>query len=64
MKWLMRDKQSKTVNGPGATEGKCAEIPVLKTKDLFLQSREVMIQHNNEIYHLRLTKSGKLILNK
>ena len=56
--------QKPTEGGPDSKERKVKQIPVLKTKDLFLQSREVLIHHKEEIYHLRLTRSGKLILNK
>ena len=36
----------------------------LKSEDLFQDCREVLIEHGNETYRLRLTRSGKLILNK
>jgi hemin uptake protein HemP len=32
--------------------------------DLLQGSRELLIQHEGETYRLRLTKTGKLILNK
>ncbi len=32
--------------------------------ELLQGAREVLIQHGSEIYRLRLTKAGKLILNK
>lgn len=36
----------------------------LKTSDLFAGSREVMIEHNGELYQLRETSKGRLILTK
>ncbi|WP_437191756.1 hemin uptake protein HemP [Planctomicrobium sp. SH527] len=38
--------------------------PVLNSADIFRDTREVAIQHGEEFYRLRLTKSGKLILHK
>lgn len=38
---------------------------ILNSKDLFKDNnREVIIQHENQEYYLKLTKAGKLILNK
>jgi len=34
------------------------------TKQLFQTDSEVWIQHGGETYRLRITKAGKLILNK
>lgn len=34
------------------------------TADLFGAAREIEIEHNGEIYRLRITRQGKLILNK
>lgn len=39
-------------------------IKILKSEDIFTGSKEVVIQHNNSLYRLIITKSGKLILNK
>ncbi len=38
--------------------------PRLQAKILFSGSREVIIEHADEEYRLRLTKNGKLILTK
>lgn len=41
------------------------EPVVLNSKDLFPNdNREVLIRHESETYYLKLTKAGKLILNK
>lgn len=37
---------------------------VVRSEDLLQGQREVAIQHGEEIYRLRVTKTGKLILNK
>jgi hemin uptake protein HemP len=36
----------------------------IASRDLLGGSREVLIDHRGEIYRLRETRSGKLILNK
>ena len=36
----------------------------IDSRDLFEQTQEVTIRHNNEDYRLRLTGNGKLILTK
>ena len=47
--------------------GESALEPQLKTygsRDLFDGSREVGIEHGGSLYRLRITRQGKLILNK
>jgi len=39
-------------------------LRTIQSDDLLQGQREVFILHNGETYKLRLTKSGKLILNK
>ena len=36
----------------------------IRSEELFGMSRELEIQHQGELYVLRLTKLGKLLLNK
>ena len=36
----------------------------LQSSDLFAQGRELTIIHNSDVYKLRLTGNGKLILTK
>jgi hemin uptake protein HemP len=38
--------------------------PVVESSELFAGRNEVQIHHEGEVYRLRLTKNGKLILNK
>ena len=40
------------------------EIPTFDSEALFGQGRQVMIHHNADIYILRITRNGKLIMNK
>jgi hemin uptake protein HemP len=51
---------SKAVNG----DTKISCIKKLDTNKLFARDKEVMIEHQNEIYFLRITKQNKLILTK
>ncbi|WP_339758496.1 hemin uptake protein HemP [uncultured Hoeflea sp.] len=37
---------------------------VIESRSLFGESREVAIEHDGAIYRLKITKQGKLILNK
>lgn len=41
-----------------------AALRTLRSEDLLRGAREVLIEHGKETYRLRLTKAGKLILNK
>ncbi len=43
-----------------------AQFPVklISSENLFETSKEVLIQHRGEQYHLRLTRNDKLILTK
>lgn len=43
---------------------KLSRIKCLNTNQLFTNVKEVMIEHLNEIYILRITKQNKLILTK
>lgn len=37
---------------------------VIESRELFGQRKEVAIEHEGAIYRLKITKQGKLILNK
>ncbi len=39
-------------------------LPVLQAKQLFGDNREIVIEHDGERYKLRITRRGKLILQK
>jgi len=57
---------SLTVNGrlkPAAVAGRpSAPAQVIDSEALLGQAREVLILHNNRLYRLRVTMSGKLVL--
>lgn len=40
------------------------EAPILSTATLFAKRREIAIEHAGELYCLRITRNGKLILTK
>ena len=39
-------------------------LPTITSQELLLGGREIQIQHGQDIYLLRLTRNGKLILTK
>ncbi len=41
-----------------------SETRVVPSDDILQGSREVLIRHAEEVYRLRVTRSGKLILHK
>ncbi len=43
---------------------KNAQTTKLSSKKLFENNNELIIEHQNEIYYLRLTKQNKLVLTK
>jgi len=47
---------------PGPADG--ATIRIIPSAELFRGAREVLIQHGDEVYRLRLTRNGKLLLFK
>ncbi len=40
------------------------QIPLIDSSQLFGKSNEIMIRHEGAIYRLRITRNGKLIMNK
>jgi hemin uptake protein HemP len=40
------------------------ESGTIESAHLFGKRKEILIQHEGELYRLRITKNGKLILNK
>lgn len=39
-------------------------VRVLESKDLFEGSTEILIRHDGAVYRMKITRQGKLILNK
>lgn len=58
----------KTSNPPETPEPhrESSVVPArtVSSDDLFQGGHELLIEHHGEVYRLRLTKTGKLILNK
>ncbi len=48
----------------GETARVSPEVPVLDSSELFGHHKQIVIGHNDCRYVLRITKHGKLILNK
>jgi len=40
------------------------QIPLIDSSQLFGKEKEIMIRHEGAIYRLRITRNGKLIMNK
>ena len=49
---------------PDEPEPPVADCPVIPAETLFKDSREVWIDHHGERYKLRITRRGRLILQK
>ncbi|MFP4215774.1 MAG: hemin uptake protein HemP [Phycisphaerae bacterium] len=60
----MMDTRDETNRNPDPREARLARQGVIESSDLFAERNEVQIHHDGEVYRLRLTKNGKLILNK
>jgi len=58
------DTRGETNRNPDPREARLARQGVIESADLFAGRNEVQIHHDGEVYRLRLTKNGKLILNK
>lgn len=41
-----------------------AETRVLESADIFRGATEIMIRHDGVVYRMKITRQGKLILNK
>ncbi|WP_246660471.1 hemin uptake protein HemP [Nitratireductor sp. XY-223] len=48
----------------GRSEAGKAAVKTLKSQDLFQGARELGIEHHGALYRLKITRQGKLILNK
>lgn len=62
------DNQQDTANNlpphERTSNGNANATRSIPSEDLFRGQRELLIEHSGEIYRLRLTRNGKLILNK
>jgi hemin uptake protein HemP len=55
---------SMTGGGKAAPDRKEPGPRCVKVSDLLAGGREVLLEHEGQLYHLRLTANGKLILTK
>ncbi|MEO2021170.1 MAG: hemin uptake protein HemP [Pirellulaceae bacterium] len=51
-------------DGPGKSAESSKAIKVWQSAELFGEAKLVQIEHHGEVYQLRITRQGKLILNK
>ncbi|MFC5757696.1 MULTISPECIES: hemin uptake protein HemP [unclassified Rhizobium] len=61
---MMVEKPDTFKLAPPRNEAAAADIRVLESGDLFAGTNEIMIRHDGLIYRLKITRQGKLILNK
>lgn len=60
---MSEDETEPTASGVPA-EPRQDSARIVRSEDLLLGQREIIIRHGGEDYRLRLTRAGKLILNK
>ncbi|MFG0335431.1 MAG: hemin uptake protein HemP [Maioricimonas sp. JB049] len=58
------DEQPERSQPLDRTTDRAIDLRVVDSDELLRGDREVLIRHSDQIYRLRLTKSGKLILQK
>lgn len=53
-------------SGANSEPATARELPgdVVRSRELFGQQREILIEHEGELYRLRITRRNKLILQK
>ena len=56
-------RESESDRDRRSNAGKAA-VKTLKSQDLFQGARELGIDHHGALYRLKITRQGKLILNK
>lgn len=59
----MSQKEHDETSGDAAKR-RPTDSPVIDSAELFADRKEIHIRHGGELYRLRLTRNGKLILNK
>jgi hemin uptake protein HemP len=62
--WTPPVPQPTHVSLPADTSGNHVQRKQIRSDDLFSGQREVLIEHAGELYSLRHTSKGKLILTK
>ena len=62
---MSEEKSSPAAQAEGRGPPHRSEQPkVIDSHELFASRREVLIRHQDELYRLRITRKGKLILHK
>ena len=41
-----------------------ADVPILESSEIFRGANEIVIRHDGALYRMKITRQGKLILNK
>jgi hemin uptake protein HemP len=59
---MRQDERDRTGHRPAVRP--LAGAPVINSAQLLAERKEVQILHGGELYRLRVTRNGKLILNK
>ena len=57
-------KEPRTSDSGGRDPSGGPDLPIVSTKQLFGDQREIGIDHEGSLYRLKITRHGKLILNK
>ena len=60
----MTEEEKKMYPGSAVLQSDRKQFGVIKSPDLFKGSREIYINHDDEIYKLSITKTGRLLLTK
>lgn len=61
---MVSDLPNDPVSSEASGEPTVTELRRIRSAELLQGEREVLIEHGSEIYRLRLTRNGKLILQK
>jgi hemin uptake protein HemP len=60
---MMVDKPD-TLNQSISAHDTVANVRVLDSSDIFRGANEIVIRHEGAVYRMKITRQGKLILNK
>lgn len=60
---MMVDKPD-ALNHVALRRAPSAEVRIVESTDIFRGASEVMIRHEGVVYRMKITRQGKLILNK
>jgi hemin uptake protein HemP len=58
------DNENTETGGPSGLARTMGRVPEYDTRTLFEGGREILIHHAGAAYRMKITKQGKLILNK